>query len=148
MCIRDSIFPIAWCEKKGISKSDYNCIVNKTPLSARTNRIVGGDPPSEAEGTVLFASKPPKKIPKNTCEQTLPTLCVGTPAVSYTHLDVYKRQGINWIRTDEDLFGVTAPEYYGKPSVVKMGDTWHMWFLHEDGVGGARIMHVSTENSD
>ncbi len=56
--------------------------------------------------------------------------------------------GINWIRTDEDLFGVTAPEYYGKPSVVKMGDTWHMWFLHEDGVGGARIMHVSTENSD
>lgn len=40
------IFPIAWCEKKGISKSDYNCIVNKTPLSGRTNRIVGGDPPS------------------------------------------------------------------------------------------------------
>ena len=40
------IFPVAWCEKKGISKGDYNCIVNKTPLSGRTNRIVGGDPPS------------------------------------------------------------------------------------------------------
>ncbi len=40
------IFPVAWCEKKGISRGDYNCIVNKTPLSGRTNRIVGGDPPS------------------------------------------------------------------------------------------------------
>jgi len=52
--------------------------------------------------------------------------------------------GVNWIRTDEELFGVTAPEYYGKPSVVKVEDTWHMWFLHEDGVGGAEIMYVTT----
>jgi len=41
------IFPVAWCEKNGISKNYYNCIVNKTPLSARTNRIVGGDAPSK-----------------------------------------------------------------------------------------------------
>lgn len=41
------IFPVAWCEKNGISKDDYNCIINKTPLSARTNRIVGGDAPSK-----------------------------------------------------------------------------------------------------
>ena len=41
------IFPVAWCVKNGISKDDYNCIVNKTPLSARTNRIIGGDAPSK-----------------------------------------------------------------------------------------------------
>ncbi len=41
------IFPVAWCEKKGISKNDYNCIINKTPLSSRTNRIVSGDAPSK-----------------------------------------------------------------------------------------------------
>ena len=72
------IFPIAWCEKKGISKSDYNCIVNKTPLSARTNRIVGGDPPSEAEGTVLFASKPPKRFQKTRANKRY-RLCVSVP---------------------------------------------------------------------
>lgn len=40
------IFPIAWCKKNNISKNDYNSIINKTPLSSRTNRIVGGDAPS------------------------------------------------------------------------------------------------------
>ena len=72
------IFPIAWCEKKGISKSDYNCIVNKTPLSGRTNRIVGGDPPSEAEGTVLFASKLPKRFQKTRANKRY-RLCVSVP---------------------------------------------------------------------
>ena len=41
------IFPVSWCEKNGIPKSDYNCIINKTPLSGRTNRIVSGDAPSK-----------------------------------------------------------------------------------------------------
>lgn len=41
------IFPVAWCEKNEISKDDYNCIINKTPLSGRTNRIVSGDAPSK-----------------------------------------------------------------------------------------------------
>jgi hypothetical protein len=40
------IFPVAWCEKNGIRKDDYNSIINKTPLSGRTNRIVSGDAPS------------------------------------------------------------------------------------------------------
>ncbi len=41
------IFPVAWCEKNKIDRSDYDCIVNKTPLSGRTNRIVSGDAPSK-----------------------------------------------------------------------------------------------------
>jgi len=41
------IFPVAWCVKNGISKDDYNCIINRTPLSGRTNRIVGGEAPSK-----------------------------------------------------------------------------------------------------
>jgi hypothetical protein len=39
------IFPVAWCEKNSISRADYDCIINKTPLSGRTNRIVSGDAP-------------------------------------------------------------------------------------------------------
>jgi hypothetical protein len=41
------IFPVSWCEKNGVSRNKYNCIINKTPLSSRTNRIVSGDAPSK-----------------------------------------------------------------------------------------------------
>lgn len=41
------IFPVAWCKRKRIEASVYNSIVNKTPLSAATNRFIGGDPPSK-----------------------------------------------------------------------------------------------------
>lgn len=43
------IFPVAWCNRKDnkISRDDYDCIINKTPLSGRTNRIVSGDAPSK-----------------------------------------------------------------------------------------------------
>lgn len=41
------IFPVAWCEKNNVQRSDFDSIVNKTPLSGRTNRIVSGDAPSK-----------------------------------------------------------------------------------------------------
>ena len=41
------IFPQDWCKKNGIDASVYDSIINKTPLSARTNRIIGGVAPSE-----------------------------------------------------------------------------------------------------
>ena len=41
------VFPVAWCKKKGVDADVYNSIVNKTPLSAATNRFIGGDPPSK-----------------------------------------------------------------------------------------------------
>jgi hypothetical protein len=41
------IFPRAWCDKTKISHERYDTIINKTPLSYRTNRIIGGDAPSQ-----------------------------------------------------------------------------------------------------
>lgn len=41
------IFPQDWCKKRGIKPSIYDSIINKTPLSYRTNRIIGGVAPSE-----------------------------------------------------------------------------------------------------
>ena len=41
------IFPKKWCEEHGKKPDEYNSIINKTPLSSRTNRIVGGAAPSE-----------------------------------------------------------------------------------------------------
>lgn len=40
------IFPQDWCEKQGIAYKVYNAIVNKTPISYKANRMIGGDAPS------------------------------------------------------------------------------------------------------
>jgi len=41
------IFPQDWCKTHGIKPAVYDSIINKTPLSYRTNRIIGGVAPSE-----------------------------------------------------------------------------------------------------
>jgi len=41
------IFPQAWAKQRGIAPGRFNSIVNKTPLSAATNKIIGGAAPSE-----------------------------------------------------------------------------------------------------
>lgn len=41
------IFPQDWCKSNNIKPSIFDSIINKTPLSYRTNRIVGGVAPSE-----------------------------------------------------------------------------------------------------
>ncbi|MEM9928139.1 MAG: hypothetical protein AAF915_31225 [Cyanobacteria bacterium P01_D01_bin.50] len=40
------IFPIAWCRKQGIDPKIYNCLVNRTPLSAKSNKKIGSKAPS------------------------------------------------------------------------------------------------------
>ena len=51
------IFPVSWCTKQGIDPKKYNSLVNRTPLSAKTNKKIGCKPPSiylrqlEREGT-------------------------------------------------------------------------------------------------
>lgn len=40
------IFPQDWCKKHGIEPATFNSIVNKTPLSRRTNIRIGGHAPS------------------------------------------------------------------------------------------------------
>ena len=40
------IFPEDWCKKQGIKPSVFNSIVNKTPISYKANRKIGGVAPS------------------------------------------------------------------------------------------------------
>src|SRR5690606_30633658 len=40
------IFPQDWCEKQGIPRKSYNSSVNKTPISYKANRMIGGAAPS------------------------------------------------------------------------------------------------------
>lgn len=41
------VFPQEWCRRQGIDSTLYDSIVNKTAVSARTNRIIGGKSPAE-----------------------------------------------------------------------------------------------------
>lgn len=41
------IFPRSYCEKNNLSKEKWNSVVNKTPISYSTNRVIGGVAPSE-----------------------------------------------------------------------------------------------------
>lgn len=41
------IFPEKWCKSAGIDHQIYNSIINKTAISARTNRKIGGKAPSK-----------------------------------------------------------------------------------------------------
>jgi hypothetical protein len=40
------VFPAVWCEAQGIGIDRANSILNKTPQTARTNRVIGGVAPS------------------------------------------------------------------------------------------------------
>jgi hypothetical protein len=40
------IFPKAWCEERGIKPALFNSIINKTPISYKANRMIGGRAPS------------------------------------------------------------------------------------------------------
>lgn len=41
------IFPQKWCQEQQIPREEYDCVLNKTALSARTNRIIGDKAPSD-----------------------------------------------------------------------------------------------------
>jgi len=40
------IFPRTWCEQQRIAAKVYDSIINKTPISYKANRMIGGDAPS------------------------------------------------------------------------------------------------------
>lgn len=41
------IFPKIWCESRGIKPNVFNSIINKTPISYKANRMIGGAAPSK-----------------------------------------------------------------------------------------------------
>lgn len=66
------IFPLDWCKRNNLKPDVYDSIINKTPLSYRTNRIIGGVAPSEYIA----------KLEKGND---------GTPSIDSSRLDSYLR---------------------------------------------------------
>lgn len=47
------IFPVAYCKRQGITSAQYNCLVNRTPLSQLSNQKIGGHAPSQYLKTLV-----------------------------------------------------------------------------------------------
>lgn len=59
------IFPQKWCKDHGIKPDIFDSIINKTPLSYRTNRIIGGDAPSAYVGVLEQGNQATPPITSN-----------------------------------------------------------------------------------
>ena len=57
------IFPQKWCKKNEKVKQQYDSIINKTPLSSKTNGILGGKAPSEYLNKIENGIEPSIKTP-------------------------------------------------------------------------------------
>ena len=65
------IFPQAYCERAGLPRDRWNCIVNKTPLIASTNRTVGGVAPSKYLPKVMREGQIGEAVPDRVSEETV-----------------------------------------------------------------------------
>ena len=65
------VFPQDWCKKNGIKPALFDSIINKTPLSFRTNRIIGGVAPSEYLSKLEKGNKQAPAIEQNRLNEYL-----------------------------------------------------------------------------
>jgi len=79
------IFPAAHCENQKYNRNLWNSVVNKTPLSARTNRVLGGRAPSAYLGTL--ENNPKYAIPKQILDNHLKTHLIDIVAVRHDDFD-------------------------------------------------------------
>ncbi len=70
------IFPEAWCKAKGIDVRVYDTVINKTPLSYRTNRILGGEAPSKYIGRLQAGTPGTPPIGADVIDGCLHSHCI------------------------------------------------------------------------
>ena len=77
------IFPEAWCKEQKIDVKVYDTVINKTPLSYRTNRIIGGVAPSrylaklEQGKTTTDGQNQNPPIPRSALDGYLASHCIS-----------------------------------------------------------------------
>lgn len=65
------IFPQDWCKSQGYKPAIYDSIINKTPLSYRTNRTIGGAAPSDYLSKLENGNSTTPPIPHDTLNDYL-----------------------------------------------------------------------------
>jgi hypothetical protein len=70
------IFPEAWCKSHGLEPKTYDTVVNKTPLTYRTNRIIGGVAPSQYLARLESGGPGDPPIPRALLDKYLESHCI------------------------------------------------------------------------
>jgi hypothetical protein len=83
------IFPQDWCKKRGIKPAVYDSIINKTPLSFRTNRIIGGVAPSEYLAKLEAGDKTTPAIERHRLEAYLRSHVIGPDLLRRDEFDAF-----------------------------------------------------------
>lgn len=113
------IFPQDWCKKQSIKPAVYDSIINKTPLSFRTNRIIGGVAPSEYVAKLERGDK-------------------HTPAIDRKNLDAYLRSHLinpDILRSDDfDTFMADRQRQLLRLIEQATGKTAYTGEIPEEGV--------------
>ncbi len=87
------IFPQNYCIKQGIDIALWNSVINKTPICARTNRIIGGNAPS----IYLSSLERNHDIKPDDLNSILTTHVVDVDAIRADNFNLYfekRRQGL------------------------------------------------------
>jgi hypothetical protein len=79
------IFPQRWCKQNEIERKRMDCVVNKTAISSRTNRIIGGDAPSK----YLLALERRGQIGIPTMEQIMATHLISSAALRTDNFEAF-----------------------------------------------------------
>jgi hypothetical protein len=83
------IFPQDWCKKHGIKPAVFDSIINKTPLSYRTNRIIGGVAPSEYIGKLENGNATTPAIESGRLDSYLTSHLIDTPLLRGDSFDAF-----------------------------------------------------------
>jgi hypothetical protein len=87
------IFPQSYCIKQGIDSVLWNSVINKTPICARTNRIIGGNAPSQ----YLSSLERNHDVNPGDLNSILATHVVDVEAIRSDNFELYfekRRQGL------------------------------------------------------
>ena len=110
------IFPQAWCKKNRIHKDRFNSIINKTAISAGTNRRIGGRAPSAYLSTLQQTAVESTNMDKILESHRISSETLRTDDFDRFFADRAKRllQSIatamgKSVAGEDDLFGENAP---------------------------------------
>lgn len=104
------IFPQKWCRDNGIPAHVYNSVINKSPLSKRTNGYIGGKAPSY----YLKRIQEEKGISEETMDQLLRTHLINPEHLRTDNFDAFYEHRMK-------ALGEMVGTAMGKPIVYGQG---------------------------
>lgn len=85
------IFPQEWCSSQQLDPKKYDSIINKTPLSYRTNRILGGNAPSAYLSKLEAGRKDDPPIESAMLDSYLQTHCIDPGLIRTDAFDTFMK---------------------------------------------------------